>query len=453
MSRTSMWPIVDQAPASTWQERFFHDTANGKSNFHLPVALRLHGRLDRGALHDALTELVHRHESLRTTFQRSWRGLKQVVRAPHPCEFQELDRPPGQYASRCSVNALVLELADQEVPVERSNLFTASLIKLGSREHVVVLTMHHLIADGWSCHVLTNELRTLYAAQTAARPPSLPELRATFRGHVRSERVAAKPASRAYWDGHLSPVEYRIDLPVRPPTWTPRIWIAGVAPRLGTDVTRKLSHIASDERASLGLTAVAAVAGSLESYSTDSVTIGVVHANRYDPELAHVIGFFADIMPIRIALGGGPSFRELLRRVRRAWVGALAHRLPLAQIVNATQRPNEECDLPCDLVVNYLPRASPLRTTSVAEKRSVSCDRGLDVSAIEVPLGQRRIRVGRRTLVSSVEYWLHEEPEGGLRVYVWAQEGTASRAVLAELSTRCSDTISRAVAQPDRPVR
>ncbi|MFP2934630.1 condensation domain-containing protein, partial [Pyxidicoccus sp. 3LG] len=170
-------PRTDALPLSFAQQRlwFLHQLEPSSVVYNIPAALRLTGSLDGAALRSALSELVRRHESLRTSFQDANGQPSQRISEPAPFALQEVD-----LSSHEDREAAVRRLADEEAhtPFDLAHgpLLRASLLRLGTHEHVLLLNMHHIVSDGWSMDVLVREMTALYEAFSAGQPSPLPEL-------------------------------------------------------------------------------------------------------------------------------------------------------------------------------------------------------------------------------------------------------------------------------------
>ena len=336
-------PRDGDLPASFAQQRlwFLDQLEPGNATYNIPIAVRLVGDLDPDALERAFNEVVRRHEALRTTFTaRDGRPLQVIapeLLIPLPMgdlrEWPEADREPEALRRLHAEAARPFDLA-------RGPLIRASLLKLGEREHVVLLTMHHIISDGWSIGVLIREVGTLYEAFSRGGPSPLPALPLQYadfaawqRGWLKGEVLQAQ---LDYWEGQLSgvpPLELPTDRP-RPPVLGSRGGEAGLdVPQALVDSLRGLAR---QEGATLFMALLAGFQTLLSRYSgQEDLAIGSPIAGRTRMETEDLVGFFVNTLVLRGDLSGDPSFRALLGRVRRGALGAFAHQdLPFEQLVN-----------------------------------------------------------------------------------------------------------------------
>ena len=328
-------------PLSFAQQRlwFLDRLEPGSTAYNIPIALRLGGLLDRRALEAALAGLTERHESLRTTFVEEGGEPSQVV---HPVgapllEIEDLsaEADPAQAAlDRARTEA------DRPFDLAEGPLIRHRLFRLAESEHLLVLTVHHIVADAWSLRVLRRELGELYSAQVEGRPPALSELEIQYgdfavwqREWFQGDRAESQ---LAYWkkalEGAATLIELASDRP-RPALQSDRGGHRRAT--LPPELAGRLEGLGSSEGATLFMTLLAGFGALLSRYSSQSdLVIGTPIANRTRLELEPVIGFFANTLPLRLDLAGDPSFRELLGRVRSTVLDASEHQdLPFEQLV------------------------------------------------------------------------------------------------------------------------
>ncbi|MCL5995880.1 MAG: amino acid adenylation domain-containing protein, partial [Chloroflexi bacterium] len=337
LSRVTILPqgrTSDCFPLSFAQQRmwFLNQLQPDSANYNIPSALRLTGKLDVAALERSLNEVVRRHEVLRTTFVNI-DGQPQQVIAPTltlcvPIESMESFPPSEREAVALR---LAYEEAQRPFDLARGPLLRMRLLRLGAEDHVAMLTLHHIIADGWSMGVLVHEVATLYQAFATGQPwplSALPIQYADFavwqhqwlQGDVLQEQLD-------YWKHQLAGCPSRLELPTdrpRPPVQTTRG--AEHTFDLPPGLSLALKRLSQQEGVTLFMTLLAAFQTLLGRYTGQSdICVGTPIANRDRAELDPLIGFFANTLVLRTDLSDGPSFRALLKRVRDTAVNAYAH--------------------------------------------------------------------------------------------------------------------------------
>ena len=316
----------------------------GSAVYNVPLAYRLHGRLEPAALAAALGEIVRRHETLRTRFGETAAGPVQIVEpaAPFLVPVADLASLPAA-ARQEEAKRLTGEAALRPFDLERGPLFRALLLQGGEADWTLLLAMHHIVSDGWSLGILLRELEVLYAAARGAGVSAmspLPELPTQYadiarwqRGWLRGEELARQ---LAYWRerlaGHPPVLELPADRP-RPAVPTMR---GGEEPlHLGPDVAAQLRELGLHRGAPLFMTLLAGFLALLaRSTGETDLLVGTPQAGRNREEIEGLIGFFVNTLVLRTDLSGDPSFGELLERVRQTALGAYAHGdLPFDRLV------------------------------------------------------------------------------------------------------------------------
>jgi len=344
-------PRSGELPLSFAQQRlwFLDQLEPGSAAYNIPLALRLTGRIDVPALQRAFDEVVRRHEAIRTTFP-SVEGLPlQRIAPPFSLELGRMDLRAVAVAAREAELARVLaEEAGRSFSLAEGPLLRACLVALAEEEHVLLLTMHHIISDGWSMGVLVREMTEAYAALSRGQTPSLPPLPIQYadyaawqREHLRGEVLERQ---LAYWRERLSG-----ELPVlQLPTTRPRPAFAsarGATERLelSEEQTRAVHELARAEGVTPFMVLHAAFSALLHRYSgQEDIVVGTPIANRHRAEVEPLVGFFVNTLALRTDLSGDPSFGELLARAREATLGAYAHQdIPFEALVEALQPARE----------------------------------------------------------------------------------------------------------------
>ncbi|MDF0674702.1 MAG: amino acid adenylation domain-containing protein [Nitrospira sp.] len=335
-------------PLSFSQERFwFLDQLSQVNSFNnIPVALRIEGALNLESFHRALAEIVRRHEILRARFVVSHGYPGQVI-APHvdlPLPIENLTGVSGP-AQEEQVRRLTLKEARQSFDLATGPLIRVRLLRLSQTEHVLLLTIHHIVADGWSMRLLARELVQLYGAFKNGFDSPLPILSKQYLDMVLHQRECVDShewkRQETYWRRQLESVPV-LTLPFD----FPRPAVQGqqgerYAWTVDAEVGRQLFVIGCSQQASLFMTVLASFNVLLARYSGQSeFCVGTPVANRSQPECDSIIGCFVNTVALRADLSGSPSFLELLARVRKTVLGAQANQeLPFERLVDVLHVP------------------------------------------------------------------------------------------------------------------
>jgi amino acid adenylation domain-containing protein/non-ribosomal peptide synthase protein (TIGR01720 family) len=334
-------------PLSFAQQRlwFLDRLEPGNPFYNVSLDLRLTGPLNRSALAQSLTELVRRHESLRTVFAEVEGVPVQIVRPADPIRLDPLDlQMLADGAREAEARRLIQVEAERPFDLSRGPLCRTSLLRLGEEEHLLLLTIHHIISDGWSLGILRRELGTLYNAFCENRPSPLAELAIQYGDYAAWQRGWLQgPALEnrlSYWMEHLKGAPMLLELPTdrpRPPVQTFRG--AKRRARFSPQIKQELLKLGQREGVTLFMLLLAAFEVLLYRYSgQEDIIIGTPIANRTRTELEGLIGFFANTLALRADLSGDPSFAELLSQVKEAALGAYANQdLPFDTLVDEMQ--------------------------------------------------------------------------------------------------------------------
>ncbi|OYO30320.1 hypothetical protein CD932_03610, partial [Janthinobacterium sp. PC23-8] len=333
------------APLSFAQQRlwFFEELEPGTAFFNMPVQVRLAGRLDVAALTHALNDIVRRHESLRSVFALHDGAPRQCIAARLELALPLTDLralAPDEREARAL--QLMRESAQQPFDLGRGPLLRAGLLRLEDEHHVVMLTMHHIVSDGWSMGVLIRELAALYLAFVEGRPAPLPELPVQYADYARWQRQwlagGVLEGQLDYWQRQLAGAPPLLVLPTDRPRpvqqhYQGASWSFVLPPTL----LRALHALGGAHQATLFMTLTAAFNVLLARYSGQSdICLGTVIANRERPQTRELIGFFVNTLVLRSQVDGSASFADLLRQVRATALGAYAHQdVPFEQLVDA----------------------------------------------------------------------------------------------------------------------
>ncbi|MCA6113253.1 condensation domain-containing protein, partial [Bradyrhizobium cenepequi] len=325
---------------------FLAQLDQGSTNYHMPLAWRLRGVLDRSAWQRSLDRVVARHEALRSIFVAS-EGEPWVEVLP-----KDAGLPVVQHdlRGRGDADAALAELCQEEArapfDLARGPLIRGRLIRTSDEEHVFLLTQHHIVSDGWSLGILVRELSQLYRAFLAGEDDPLPPLAIQYPDYAAWQRqwlVGARLQGQAqYWRQNLAGAPARLELPTDRPRPAEQSFAGASMPVvIDADLTRELRRLSRQHGTTLFMTVLAAWAAVLSRLSgQDDIVIGVPSANRGRGEIEGLIGFFVNTLAVRLDLSGAPSVAELLERTRRTALGAQDHQdLPFEQVVEIVQPP------------------------------------------------------------------------------------------------------------------
>jgi amino acid adenylation domain-containing protein/non-ribosomal peptide synthase protein (TIGR01720 family) len=362
------------APLSFAQERMWvlNQLHQDSPIYNVSGALELHGRLDTRALEGMFNQLVTRHESLRTTFELINGNPLQLV---HP--VLQVDLP--------AVDLSLLEPADQEraarliaerearrpFTLSRGPLLRAMLIRVGSRRHIVVFTMHHIVCDGWSAGVLVRDMAALYESCRANTPCVLPALPRKYTEYAVQQRQRTKrellERERAYWIKQLEGARGILD------------WPTGRAPRSGQGgelyrfsfppaLAAAVREFSRRSRVTLFVTLLAAFEAVIFRHTgRKDFIIGSSLAKRDSADLESLVGCFVNSVALRAKLSGEQSFAQLLAAVRRSVTDAVANSdVPLEDVVDAV-RPERDAGRTPLFQTMFVMQNAPVEEMSLPE--------------------------------------------------------------------------------------
>ncbi len=432
-------PRAGLAPASFAQQRLWllHQVQPDSTLYNIPTAIRLRGPLDIDALNQTVEEVLRRHESLRTTFI-SVEGRPCQVVAPHKSlRIPEIDL---QELAESAREEVVYEMARKEslIPFDLTEgpLARVSLLKFGQTDHVLLLTVHHIVFDGWSMGVLMREMASLYDAFSKGLPSPMPDLAVQYSDYSIWQREWLEgehlESQLRYWrrqlDGSptLSPMP--IDRP-RPPVQS--FQGARHSFVIPGSLAEPLRALGSKEGATLYMTLLAVFKAMLcYQLNQDDIVVGTEVANRTQAETEGMIGFFVNELVLRTNLAGNPTFREMLGRARRVALGAYAHQdLPFDRLVAALKPERDLSHNPffqVTFVIQDAP-ASPVETG------------GLTLS---------RLLLDRETSVFDLTLYVIQE-EGSLSCGFLYNTDIFEPASIARLVRHYELLLSEVVARPD----
>jgi acyl carrier protein len=357
MTASSVEPIVPAGralplplPLSWAQQRlWFLDRMDPAASaaYHVPAALRLSGRLDRAALRATLDRIVARHEVLRTTLVLDEEGapVQRIGSASTGFALREHDLSHlAGHELEAAVERYRVDEAAQPFDLAQGPLIRGQLLRLGDEEHVLLLTQHHIVSDGWSIGVLVREVSALYAAFSQGQADPLAPLPIQYadyaawqRNWLQGERLEKQ---LGFWKGHLSGAPALLSLPLNRPRPAQRSYAgASVGFVLSADLAASLRALSQAHGVTLFMTLLAGWSTLLSRLSgQDEVVVGTPVANRQRAELEPLIGFFVNTLAVRVRPGEADNVADLLAHIKADTLAAYAHQdLPFEQVVEVLQ--------------------------------------------------------------------------------------------------------------------
>ncbi len=305
--------------------------------YNVATALRIAGPLNTPALEAAIDTLVNRHESLRTVFGVEDDEPIQIITAKQPGVFSIIDLSNGDEAE---ARDLLKREAQQPFDLSRGPLFKATLVRLNPNDHVLLINLHHIVSDGWSAAILFRDLEKLYDAYSQDRSSPLPELKIQYpdyavwqKKYLNAERLESLTS---FWRSYLAAAPLVLELPLDKPRPSSQTFTgADLLTTLSRQLTAAINKLSQRHGVTPFMTMMAAFQLFLSSVTgRDDVLIGTDVANRNRVELEQLVGFFVNLLPVRIDLAGDVTFVELLARASRSILEVYAHQeLPFEKLV------------------------------------------------------------------------------------------------------------------------
>ncbi|KAJ3033566.1 hypothetical protein HDV00_006051 [Rhizophlyctis rosea] len=310
------------------------------TSYNLPLLLLLDGILDPSALEQSINLIAARHESMRTLYGETRDGVPvQFVSPP-----QNIPLPVVPVRDRSQLLSHLDQFLGHRFNLRRGPIFISKLLRLpNGHQHLLLMNIHHIAADAWSLKaILLSELQNAYAAFCRSAEPALPRLTVQYRDYARIQREADRSADTEYWTDVLKDYEDTLELPT---TFTRQ---AKSGSRSGTftyqyppEFARKLERFSRENGSTMFMCLLAALGVTLSRYANkDDLCIGTTTSNRPQVELEPLIGFFVNILPLRMQINEQSTVTELLRAVRSLVLNAFEHPVPFEQILKATDAAN-----------------------------------------------------------------------------------------------------------------
>lgn len=435
-------PRRENFPLSFSQLRlwFLEQLVPGNTIFHINTAVCLTTPLNITALDKSLNEIVRRHEALRTTFTTVDGQPVQIIAAEPVMRLNVIDLRATPAAQR-EKEALRVANEEAQKPFDLTcdSLVRASLLRLDALRSVFLLTMHHIVSDGWSLNLFWEELTSIYPAVLAGRASPLPELPIQYADYAVWQRKWLQgevlQSQLRYWKRHLAdlpPLDLSTDRP-RPPIQTFRGTQQGI--ELSESLTASLKRICQREGTTLFMVLLAAFEVLLSLYTGQKdFAVGTTIAGRRHTETERLIGFFVNTLVLRADLSGNPGFREVLRRVQEVTLGAYSYQdLPFEKLVEELQPERDLSRNPLFQVMLQLMNAPN--------------ERGAELSGSVLPT----MDLERKNSIFDLAFSLWESPAGLRGVVEYNTdlfEATSIRRLVAHFQT----LLLGIVAHPDKPV-
>jgi amino acid adenylation domain-containing protein len=401
-------------PLSFGQQRlwFLDQLEPGNAAYNMPWAMRLAGSLHPGALVASLREVVHRHEALRTVFhlpEGEDEPVQRILSAePVPLPLVDLaSLPHGERTAEA--RRLAAAEARRTFDLTRGPLLRAALLRLAAEEHVLLLTLHHIVSDGWSMGVLAREVAALYDAFAAGRAAELPELPVQYADYAAWQRAwlagDVLATQLAYWRSALAGAPPLLDLPTdrpRPPVQTFR------GARRTLILPAALAEDVRELARSRGITGFMVLLAALQTLlhrtsGQSMVPVGSPIANRNRLEIEGLIGFFANTLVLAVDLAGEPSFEDLLDRVRDAALGAYAHQdLPFEKLVEELAPERNLAHAPLfQVLLSFQSAAAPVTPSAAGGLVLSSVEADMAAAKFDLTLG---VEERGRSLAAALEF-------------------------------------------------
>ncbi|MHA6193811.1 amino acid adenylation domain-containing protein [Pseudomonas wadenswilerensis] len=341
--------------------------------YNLPVSVCLNGPFDLAALERAFALLVQRHESLRTTFAQDGEQAVQRVAETGVVDI-DLHDLSGQSDPWPAARAEMARQALQPFDLQTGPLFRVRVLRLGEQQHVLLLTLHHIITDGWSMGVLIDECLGYYDALASGRSPQVEPLPVQYRDYALWQRAWLEAGEQArqleYWRAHLGDEHPVLELPTdRPHPALPSQQGKCLEIALDSSLLKNLQGLAQQQGVTLYVVLLASFKALLHRYSGQrDIRVGGLIANRTRSETEGLIGFFVNTQVLRSEITGQTRFDALLQSVREAAMGAQAHQeLSFDAIVEGLQIPRSQNRNPLfQVMFNHRPLVNAIQGRQLA---------------------------------------------------------------------------------------
>ena len=342
-------PRGEPLPLSYMQKRlwFVHEhMTEQRTSYNGTIGLDIRGDLNVEVLRATLNALIARHETLRTTFRVPDGGAEPMAYIAGSL----LIDVPVIPAAESQIIPYMDQLAAHIYDLEHGPLFTAKILRLDARHHVLLIGIHHIVYDAWSLlNVMSRDLQAIYVARLEGYQPVLPSLAIQYADYAAWQRQQDVSGHLDYWKQQLAGFQEGLTLPYDYPRPHDRSWQAAtISLRYPDDLAQSFARFNQQHQATLFMGLVASFAIVLSRYTgREDICIGTTTGARGRLELEDLIGFFVNILALRVDLSGNPDVREVMRRSRRTVLEALQHQaLPFEHVLNALQKQRDSSQIP-----------------------------------------------------------------------------------------------------------
>ncbi|MCF1596902.1 non-ribosomal peptide synthetase [Streptomyces muensis] len=431
-------------PLSPAQQRiwFFNQLEPDAVFYNVSGAARLKGRLDSALLHRCLSEIVERHEVLRSTYHQVDGLPVQRVNPFSGLDIPLVDLTHLPVAEReAAARTHCQTVTDRPFDLERDLMLRPVLLRLAEDEHLLLIVQHHIATDGWTMNVLIRELGERYSARVHGVEPRLPELTVQYGDFAawQREQLSGPVIDRQleYWKEQLA--ENRlVDIATGLPTTAEPTWRGSTIPyRIEPGTFRRLTELAESERATPFMALLAAQSLVLSRWSgQDDIIIGSAVAGRRRAELENLAGCFVNELVLRMRTTGSPTYRELLRQAREVCLKAYDHQ-----------------DVPFERIIEVI---TPERDTR-AKVPLVRHQMGFDNSprwSVELPELSFTVEpLSTKTARFDIEVDLEPDDDGGVRGTIYFSTDVFTEDVVRRMMDSLTTVIASVLEAPDTPVR
>ncbi|MES2733434.1 MAG: non-ribosomal peptide synthase/polyketide synthase [Bacteroidota bacterium] len=387
-------------PLSFSQERvWFIDQLEGSVPYHMPLALRLKGKLDTAALEKTIQTIINRHEVLRTVIGQEDGRAYQRVMEPDQWTMEVIQDPLYRYDKEAR-QELIQNLIEIPFDLAQDHMLRLKLIELGAEDHIMVMVMHHIASDGWSIGIFVTELMDLYTAYSTGAASTLAPLALQYidyalwqRSYLQGEVLETQ---LGYWKNKLTGVPL-LNLPTDFPRQATQSNRGSFTTfHIDKAVVTQLQQLAKQQEATLFMTMLSAFNVLLYRYSGQTdICVGSGVAGRTQQEVEGLIGFFINTLALRSDLSNNPTFTEVVQQVKQTTLGAYEHQeVPFEKIVEAVVKERD-------------PSRSPLFQALFGSQNTPEA---IDVEAGELRLSHESIDYNQAKF--ELSFFIEENEEG-----------------------------------------